>query len=228
MNDERIERYSRQLLVPGFGEEAQDRLARARVRVVGADAVASAGLVFLVQAGVGRHVFDDRPEFARQALEQIESVGCVALGELDAVLRVLRPSDGEPRAEPETTTLAGLDALCERIRATGREVRLEVESVELTPTAERAAYRIVQEALTNAAKHGGGRADVAVRPGPDAVEISVTNPTRRTDGGRPAAGGHGIVGMRERASLLGGTLETTERGGTFRLHARLPLHGARP
>ena len=90
-----------------------------------------------------------------------------------------------------------------------------------------ATYRIVQEALTNAAKHGGGEAQVAVLPGPEAVEISVTNPTR--DAGpaaSPRPGGHGITGMRERASLLGGTLETVERGGAFRLHAHLPLHGS--
>ena len=93
------------------------------------DSLGHAVNVMVMQAGVGRHVFDENPEFARQALEQVESVGRVALGELDAVLRVLRPTDAEQRAAPETTNLSGLEALCDRIRATGREVDLEVEEV---------------------------------------------------------------------------------------------------
>ena len=100
------------------------------------DSLGHAVNVMVMQAGVGRHVFDENPEFARQALEQVESVGRVALGELDAVLRVLRPTDAEQRAAPETTNLSGLEALCDRIRATGREVDLEVEEVDLSPTAE--------------------------------------------------------------------------------------------
>jgi signal transduction histidine kinase len=78
----------------------------------------------------------------------------------------------------------------------------------------------LQEALTNAARHGRGSADVAVWFRPDAVEITVTNPAA-TNGQAPG-GGHGIVGMRERASLLGGTLDTHADDGSFRLHARLP------
>ena len=83
-----------------------------------------------------------------------------------------------------------------------------------------ATYRILQEALTNAARHGRGSADVAVRFQPDAVEITVTNPAA-VNGSAPG-GGHGIVGMRERATVLGGTLETQASDGTFSLHARLP------
>jgi signal transduction histidine kinase len=96
-----------------------------------------------------------------------------------------------------------------------------------------AAYRILQEALTNAARHGRGSADVAVWFEPDAVKITVTNPTANgaPQGGQqgPApGGGHGVVGMRERATLLGGTLQAHSDNGVFRLHARLPHTKATP
>ncbi len=167
--------------------------------------------VMVMQAGVGRHVFDERPEFAKQALEQIENVGRVALGELDAVLRVLRPTDGEQRAQPESATLAGLDALCDRIRATGRDVALQVDEVDLSPTAERAAYRIVQEALTNAARHStSGPIEVSItRGGRDAV-ITVHNTGECVVGN---GSGRGLVNMRERAHLEGGQLDVRTRRG---------------
>jgi signal transduction histidine kinase len=116
------------------------------------DSVGHAINVMVMQAGVGRHVFAERPQFAHEALEHVETVGRVGLGELDAVLRVLHPDDGEPVAEPVSATLAELETLCHRIRATGREVGLHADDVHLEPSAERAAYRIVQEAITNAAR----------------------------------------------------------------------------
>jgi signal transduction histidine kinase len=207
-------------------EAMRDRVVleeRARLARELHDSLGHAVNVMVMQAGVGRHVFDERPEFARQALEQVESVGRVALGELDAVLRVLRPTDGEQRAEPETTTLAGLGALCDRIRATGRDVDLQVEEVELTPTAERAAYRIVQEALTNAARHStSGPIAVSVTRGKRDAVITVRN----TGPSAPANGkssGRGLVNMRERALLEGGKLESGPVEGGFVVRASLPL-----
>jgi signal transduction histidine kinase len=89
----------------------------------------------------------------------------------------------------------------------------------LPPGVDRAAYRIVQEALTNAARHGDGRARLEIDYGIEAVEVTVTNPT-----GNGARGeGHGIIGMRERAALLGGTLQAGVHEGRFEIHARLPL-----
>ncbi len=187
------------------------------------DSLGHAVNVMVMQAGVGRHVFDERPEFARQALEQVETVGRVALGELDAVLRVLRPTDGEQRAEPETTTLAALEALCDRIRATGRDVDLRVEEVDLSPTAERAAYRIVQEALTNAARHStAGPIAVSVTRGKRDAVITVRNtgPSASPNG---RASGRGLVNMRERALLEGGTLDSGPVDDGFVVHASLPL-----
>jgi signal transduction histidine kinase len=91
----------------------------------------------------------------------------------------------------------------------------------LAPAADQAAYRIIQEALTNAALHGEGSADVEIDFAAGAVEIIVTNPTESAAIGRPG-GGHGIIGMRERAHLLGGSVEATAHDGRFRVRAQLP------
>ena len=212
-------------------EATQERVVleeRARLARELHDSLGHAVNVMVMQAGVGRHVFEERPEFARQALEQIETVGRVALGELDAVLRVLRPVDGEQRAAPEVATLAGIDALCDRIRATGRDVDLHLEDVSLTPTAERAAYRIVQEALTNAARHSSsGAIEVSItRVGHDAL-ITVHN---KADVIPVSSGGsgRGLVNMRERAHLEGGSLESGRVADGFLVRASLPLREDEP
>ena len=202
----------------------RDRLVleeRARLARELHDSLGHAVNVMVMQAGVGRHVFDEQPEFARQALEQVENVGRVALGELDAVLRVLRPMDGEQRAAPDPANLAGIDALCDRIRSTGREVDLRVEPVALTPTAERAAYRIVQEALTNAARHSeSGPIEVSItRDNGDAV-ITVHNTGKAF---AVKGSGRGLVNMRERAHLEGGELESGPVADGFLVRASLPL-----
>jgi signal transduction histidine kinase len=90
---------------------------------------------------------------------------------------------------------------------------------------DRGVYRIIQEALTNAARHGDGRASVEVEFGSDALELTVANPVEGGERAAAESGGHGIVGMRERAALLGGTLEAGPRDGRFVVHARLPLTG---
>jgi signal transduction histidine kinase len=185
------------------------------------DSLGHAINVMVMQAGVGRHVFDERPAFAREALEHVESVGRVALGELDAVLKVLRPVDGEAVAEPVTPTLAGLEPLCDRIRATGREVDLHVDEVDLSPSAERATYRIVQEALTNAARHTtSGRISVSISRTNGTVDVTVHNA-----GPRPSVpvAGRGLVNMRERALLEGGRLEYGPVADGFQVRATLPV-----
>jgi signal transduction histidine kinase len=92
----------------------------------------------------------------------------------------------------------------------------------LPPGVDQAAYRIVQEALTNAARHGSGSADVEIAYGTNGLELSVSNPTPHRVA--PDGDGHGIVGMRERAGLLGGSLDVSAENGVFRIRARLP-HG---
>jgi len=178
-----------------------------------------------MQAGVGRHVFAERPQFACEALEHVETVGRVALGELDAVLRVLHPDDREPVAEPVSATLAGLESLCDRIRATGRDIDLQVDDVHLEASAERAAYRIVQEAITNAARHTAtGRIAVSITPSDGWVVVSVHNA-----GPRPAepVPGRGLVNMRERALLEGGQLQYGPVDDGFLVRASLPTGAER-
>ncbi|MDF2712553.1 MAG: two-component sensor histidine kinase [Nonomuraea muscovyensis] len=172
-----------------------------------------------VQASTALHLIDDNPEQARTALATIKAASKDVLGEMRSVLNVLR--DGAPRSPT-----AGLDRLDELAERSGLDVTLERETPRpLSPQVERAAYRIVQESLTNAARHAPG-AQVRVRLGYGsrelAVEVTDTGPTT------PAVlaeqgGGNGIPGMRERASALGGTLVAGPSGAGFRVSARLPL-----
>ncbi len=124
--------------------------------------------------------------------------------------------------DPPPADPAELTELLERHRAGGMRITTELDGARagLPRSVAWAGHRILQEALTNAARRGTGEAQVRVSYRPEAVEITVTNPTG-TNGSAPR-GGHGIVGMRERASLLGGTLETGTENGIFRLHGRLP------
>jgi signal transduction histidine kinase len=206
--------------------ERERRLAAAEERMrIARDLHDSAGhavSVILVQAGAARLLQERDPAGARAALQTVEEVARDTLGEIDQLVRALR--DDLPAGEVEPPPgLAALDALAERSRASGLDVTVTVEGSRrpLPPAVDQAAYRILQEALTNAAWHGRGSADVAIEFAPRSLEIAVTNPAAP---GSPAreGGGHGIVGMRERAQLLGGTLDAGADNGAFRLRARLP------
>jgi signal transduction histidine kinase len=135
------------------------------------------------------------------------------------MVRALRDGDADA-AEP--AGLAAVEGLVERHRAAGLDVELTVsgERRQLAPAVDSAAYRILQEALTNAARHGDGAARVRLEHDHRALRITVENGVgpRETGGG-----GHGVVGMRERAALLGGTLETTVAGGRHVLRVTLPV-----
>ncbi len=179
--------------------------------------------VMVLQAGVGRRVFADNPGYAREALAGIETAGRGALAELDRLLRVLHP-DGQGTVDPFTPTTTDLEELVDRVRATGRQVELCTNGVELTGSGARAVYRIVQEALTNAVRHTpAGRIRIEVsRTGPE-VLLEVTNEGPVDPGAAP---GHGLVNMRERARLEGGELEAGPVPGGFRVRAVLPLGAA--
>jgi signal transduction histidine kinase len=206
--------------------ERERRLASAEERTrIARDLHDSAGHavnVILVQAGAARLLLEQDPARSRAAIETIEEVARDTLVEIDHLVRALRdtaPADGvEPPAG-----LATLDTLVERSRAAGLDVRVAVrgERRMLPPAVDQAAYRILREALTNAARHGAGSAEVELSFGSAGVEVTVTNPAPAADAG-PVRPGHGIVGMRERAQLLGGTLETVARDGVFRVRASLP------
>ena len=183
-----------------------------------------------VQAGVALHLIDTQPEQARAALAAIKDASKETLRELRATLGVLRQVDeGAPRAP--APSLARLDELVARLGAAGLTVRTRIEGtpVPLPAGVDLAAYRIVQEALTNVYRHAGAvTATVEVRYADDELVIQVDNeasPTAGAGAGLPTTGA-GIAGMRERAESLGGELSAGPRpGGGFRVRARLPLDG---
>ena len=139
-----------------------------------------------------------------------------------ALIRGLR-EDGAAEPIEAPTGLAALDALAARHRAAGLRVDVRVAGPPraLTPRVDQAAYRIVQESLTNAARHGAGGAAVEIAYGPAGLGLTVTHAVGPGDAGT-APDGHGILGMRERAALLGGTFTAEASRGAFRVHAELP------
>jgi signal transduction histidine kinase len=212
--------------------ERERRLAAAEERGrIARDLHDSAGHAIntiLVHAGSGRLQTGRDPEGARKAFETIEELARETVGEIDQMVRVLREdvaaSGGPGEVEPPPG-LAALDGLVERHSAAGLRVTTTIrgERRPLPPGVDRAAYRILQEALTNAARHGNGGAHVDVVFSPSALDVSVANPLSPDRATRGTGGGHGIIGMRERAALLGGTLEADARGGRFELRAHLPV-----
>jgi signal transduction histidine kinase len=209
--------------------ERERRLAAAEERTrIARDLHDSAGHainVILVHAGAARLLGEDDPERARAALETIDEVARETLGEIDQLVRGLR-ENGEVSAGVEPPAgLAALGTLVERHRSAGLAVDVRTRGVhrQLAPAVDRAAYRILQEALTNAARHGAGAAEIEVAYGDAELELAVRNALGPA--GDPGAGGHGLVGMRERAALLGGALDARAADGTFVVHARLPYGG---
>jgi len=206
--------------------ERERRLAAAEERTrIARDLHDSAGHainVILVQAGAARLLQEQDLERSRRALETIEEVARETLGEIDQLVRALRENGPAEEVEPPPG-LAALETLAERYRASGLAVTVRVDGARrpLSPGVDQAAYRIVQEALTNAARHGRGSAGVAVDFGRAMLEVTVTNPTAPGSIERNG-GGQGIVGMRERAHLLGGSLAADARDGIFLVRASLP------
>jgi signal transduction histidine kinase len=206
--------------------ERERRLAAAEERTrIARDLHDSAGHainVILVQAGAARLLQEQDLERSRQALETVEEVARDTLGEIDQFVRALR-DNGSPKGVDPPPGLAALDTLAERYRASGLPVTVHVDGSRrpLAPGVHQAAYRILQESLTNAAQHGRGGAEVEIDFGPNMLEVAVTNPAPPGAIAR-GGGGHGIVGMRERAHLLGGSLEAGASDGLFRVRARLP------
>jgi signal transduction histidine kinase len=187
------------------------------------DVVAHSLAMINVQAGVGAHVADRRPEDAKQALLSIKEASRAALVDLRATLAVLRSGEGKAPA-PSLRRLADLTGAA---TAAGLPVRVEGEPGDLPAPVDSAAYRIVQESLTNAVRHASGATGVTVRfaRAGGSVEVVVAD-----DGNGPAdpdpGTGNGLRGMRERAEALGGTLTADAgAGGGFRVRAVLPVRG---
>jgi signal transduction histidine kinase len=219
---DRLERLSAQLAAE---QERSARLAveleRQRVARELHDIIGHGLGVIVLQAGAVRRLLRPDQVDERGALESAERTGREALAELRRVIGGLRAED--PRAP--AAGLAALDGLTEQVRAAGLPVELRIEgSPRPLPAAlEHSAYRVVQEALTNALKHAGpAHAEVLVRFEPESLELTVQDDGRGNgDGGPP---GYGLIGMRERAALFGGELDAGPRpSGGFAVHARFPL-----
>jgi signal transduction histidine kinase len=197
---------------------------RARIARELHDVVAHSVSTIVVQAEAGEALLDREPERAREAFEAIRGSGRQALVELRRLLGLLRRDEDEFALVPQPS-LEHLDALVDHVRGVGLPVRVEIEGERrrLPPGVDLSAYRIVQEALTNALKHGGrAGAVVRVRYGADDVELEVVDDGPGASNGD--TGGHGLTGMRERVRVYGGELETGRRPeGGFAVRARLPV-----
>ncbi|MFD5339724.1 sensor histidine kinase [Streptomyces hawaiiensis] len=230
-----LARWAPQLL----GPSPEGRLAAAEARAADLavrnrlarelhDSVGHALSAVTLQASAARRVLGSDPEFVREALAAIEDTTRRTVGELDAVLGVLREGDA-PGTAPAPTLATDLDGLLRRTRAGGQRVRATVDAnpEALPPLLSREAYRIVQEGLSNALKHAGERAAVEVRiaVAGGGLEITVENPVSGPAPSR-TGGGHGLRGIADRARLLGGTATAGPTAAqTWRLHARLPMRG---
>ncbi len=211
-------------------EEARRRVAEERLRIARDlhDVVAHHIALVNVQAGVAAHVMDKRPDQAKEALAHVREASRSALNELRATVGLLRQS-GDPEAPTEPAPgLARLDELVGTFRNAGLHVEVaRADNGTILPAAvDLAAYRVIQEALTNVQKHAGTevKAEVSVvRVGPN-IEITVLDNGAGEDLRPQTVGGHGLLGMRERVTALRGTLTTGPRyGGGFRVHAILPV-----
>jgi signal transduction histidine kinase len=206
-------------------QKARLAVAEERVRIARElhDVVAHAISVIVVQAQAGQRVLEGEQASAREALGSIETTGRQALVEMRRLLGILRKEDRELALAPRPS-VAYLDVLAKRVREAGLPVELHVEGEArpLPPGVDLSAYRIVQEALTNALKHAGpASAQVVVRYRAEEVELEISDDGRGVVDGRE--GGHGLVGMHERAALVGGQVESGTNGGRgFTVRARLP------
>lgn len=208
-------------------EEAQLRVQQERLRIARDvhDIVAHSLTSINVQAGVALHLLDRKPDNARDALTSIQTASHDALDELRGVIGVLRDAEGERAPLQPIPGLREIRGLVEQASESGLEVALQIDADEpgqIPDAVQLAAYRIVQESLTNARRHAPGR-EVRVRLDfrPHRLRVTIEN----DEAGQPAPTGTygvGIRGMRERATALGGTFEAGSEQGRFRVYAELP------
>ena len=214
---ERLEREREENIQHAAAEE-QERIARELH-----DVIAHSVSVMVVQAAAANDIFERQPERAREALRSIEESGRSALTELRRLLGIVRTREQGSR-EPQPG-LGALPNLLEQVRATGLEVELKSEGElgELPTGVDLSAYRIVQEALTNTLKHAeASRARVRLSRRPGELELEIADDGAGS--GEESPDGNGLIGMQERAALLGGVLEAKPApDGGFSVRARFPL-----
>jgi signal transduction histidine kinase len=207
-------------------EEARRRVAQERLRIARDlhDVIAHTLTTINVQAGVAAHLLDRERGHVRTALATIEGASHDALDELRAIVGVLRAGDGDGAPLAPTPTIDAIAELVERARAGGLEVSVEVRGARpdrLPDAVQLAAYRIVQESLTNVHRHAvGAPTRVGLTFQEQRLLVTVENGAGPTNGG--GALGVGIIGMRERAAAIGGTLSARPSPEGFRVAAELP------
>ena len=207
--------------------EGQRRVTEERLRIARDvhDLVAHHIAVINVQSGVAGHVLRSDPDAAETALDAVRDAASTALDELGELLGVLRAAGDLGGPVDPTPDLEAIDDLISSFSASGLKVEHQTSGAPrpLSPSAQIAAYRVVQEALTNAHKHGDGTAAVAQRFDDEALEIVVVNRARSEE----ASGtGYGLIGMRERLEAVGGELSIDRTDGRFTLRALIPAKGA--
>jgi signal transduction histidine kinase len=213
-------------------EEARRRVEQERLRIARDlhDAVAHALTTINVQAGVAAHLLDRNPDNARPALLTIEEASHEALDELRAIVGILREQPGERAPLEPAPTLDAVSELVARARTRGLDVSLEISGVrpERLPEAlQLAAYRIVQESLTNASRHAAGaRARVSLSFEGERLLVTVESGTGAAGNGSSSGAGVGVIGMRERAAAVGGALRAASSPDGFRVAAELPYRPA--
>jgi signal transduction histidine kinase len=228
MRREHVDELSERALRAERDAERERRLAvaeeRARIARDLHDAAGHTISVIAVRDGAARMRRD--PERSQAALEEIEELARNTGGEIDQIVGSLRDRGSPNGAVDAPPGLASLQTLVARHRAAGLSVSVEQEGEprELESGIDRAAYRILQESLTNAARYGAGAARVELAFGKEALELAITNVVSG-DGAPRSNGGHGLIGMEERAMLLGGRLKVERANGTFCVRARLPYGG---
>ncbi|MFJ9154844.1 sensor histidine kinase [Streptomyces sp. NPDC102270] len=217
-------------------EEARRRVAEERLRIARElhDVIAHHIALITIQAGVASRFLRGRPDQAEVALGHIREAGRTVLDELGPLLHVLRQSGDETELTEPVPGLSRLGGLIESLTAAGLSVRHQQAGhpVPLPTAIDLTAYRVIQEGLTNAHKHGAtAEADLLVDYGPDELRVRIANPLH--SGPHPASAamgtGHGLTGMRERVHAVGGSLHAgADTDGCFRLAVRLPLTAAGP
>ena len=221
---ERVEAAERARAIAAERATAEER---ARIARELHDVVAHSVSVMVVQASGVRRLLREEQHREREALLSVEQIGRQALTEMRRMLGVMRSGEDSPAALAPQPGLQHLDRLIAQVEEAGLPVTLRVEGhrPELSPGVDLSAYRIVQEGLTNALKHAkGAHAEVLVRYIDTSVELEIADDGPGVPGGDGM--GHGLVGMRERVALYGGTIEAGPRdGGGFVLRAQLPVEG---
>ncbi len=210
------------------GQEAATRAAvaqeQARIARELHDIVSHHVSVMVIQAGAATKVIDNRPDLVRGSLSAIRASGQEAMGELRHLLGVLAPATDDDELLRPQPGLDQLDALVDKVRAAGQPVTVRHTPASLRHGADIAAFRVIQEALTNALRYApGAPTTVIAEPDGDIFRVEVTD-EGAADAPAAAGTGSGLLGLAERLRLYGGTLETGRRlGGGFRVSARIPL-----